>query len=153
MERVVAPTKAIAPVSLFTLPVKVGDTVSIIGRGDTGNGLTGITASDLSLRVGENQLDKVKGQWLRFTFDAPGAGALPLEAISGGGDSGSPAYVVSNGVTHIVGLSAWQDTQATNWQQGLYGVQDYYSNLSFYRSWVNQQLKKGDYRPLSDNKK
>ena len=92
------------------------------------------------MRVAENKVDKIEGQWLSFNFSSPDHDALEYEGICGGGDSGSPAYIIENGTTHIIGLSSWQDTEATNWEQGYYGVIDYYTYLNHYREWIESHL-------------
>ncbi len=138
--KVSKPAQAIAPVSLFRYKAQVGDVVTIAGKGDTGNGIIGMQTFDLQLRVAQNKLDKVEGQWLSFTFDKPGKGALPFEGMCGGGDSGSPAYIVEGETVHIVGLSSWQDTEATNWQQGFYGAKDYYTRIIHYKNWILENL-------------
>jgi hypothetical protein len=143
--KVSMPTKAVAPVSLFDYDLEVNETVIIAGRGDTGNGLVGMMPSDLEVRVAENKVEQVKGQWISFTFNAPEQGALEYEGMCGGGDSGSPAYTIKDGTTHLLGLSSWQDTEATNWKQGFYGVSDYYSNISFYKQWLLKNLPQTDF--------
>jgi secreted trypsin-like serine protease len=138
--RIAEPIKEIASVSLFTYDVKRGDVITITGRGDTGNGLVGMKPSDLKTRVAQNKVDKVEGQWISFTFDFPEKMALADEGMCGGGDSGSPAYIKQNDTFHIVGLSSWQDTEATNWKQGFYGAKDYYTNINFYKDWILKHL-------------
>jgi secreted trypsin-like serine protease len=135
------PKQKITPVTLFSHELKAGEIITIAGRGDTGNGVIGMKTQDSHMRVAENRVDKVKNQWLSFTFDSPENGALEYEGMCGGGDSGSPAYIVKDGITHVVGLSSWQDTEATNWEQGFYGAEDYYTYISFYKSWLNSHVK------------
>ncbi|MCP4989581.1 MAG: trypsin-like serine protease [Colwellia sp.] len=134
------PIKEVESVKLFNYQVTPNDIVYLAGQGDTGNGLVGMKPSDLQKRVAQNQIDKVDGQWISFQFNSPSNRALDLEGISGGGDSGSPAYVIKNGVYHIVGLSSWQNTEATNWEQGFYGAIDNYTSVQYYRGWLNKNL-------------
>ncbi len=135
------PEQMVPAVTLFNTAVTEGDVIFISGRGDTGNGLQGIVKAKPTLRVAENKVQKVEGQWLSFDFSAPGDNAMPLEGIGGGGDSGSPAYLVIDGHIHIVGISSWQDTESTDWQQGRYGAVDYYTYINHYRDWIEKKLK------------
>ena len=134
------PKASVAPVSLFSYSLTAGDIVQIAGRGDSGNGLEGVNKQDRHMRVAENEVDNVEGQWLSFTFDSPDGDALPYEGVGGGGDSGGPAYLVKAGIPHIVGLSSWQDTKNTHWQEGRYGVKDYYTYIAHYKEWIQANM-------------
>lgn len=138
--KVTQPSNPVETVELFSYELRVGNKIIIAGRGDSGDGIKGLKPSDLQLRVAENIVDKVSGQWMSFTFNAPNNGALEFEGISGSGDSGSPAYIIDKGKTHILGISSWQDTQATDWQQGLYNVVEYYTYLPHYKAWLQKHL-------------
>lgn len=140
--KVSVPAKPIPAVVMFKHQLSEGDIINITGKGDTGNGKDGIVDAPMQLRFAQNEVVSAKGQWVSFDFSHPDDNALPLEGIGGGGDSGSPAYVVKDGVAHIVGVSSWQDTQATNWQQGLYGAVDYYTHVNHFRGWILQHIEK-----------
>jgi secreted trypsin-like serine protease len=134
------PKEIVEPVQLFQYQVTPSDVVYLAGQGDTGNGLVGVKSSDLIKRVAQNRVDKVEGQWVSFQFNSPDNGALALEGVSGGGDSGSPAYVIENDVYHIVGVSSWQNTAATNGEEGLYGAIENYTSVDYYRVWLTKNL-------------
>ncbi|BDX07461.1 trypsin-like serine protease [Planctobacterium marinum] len=140
MVKIEMPSGDIAPVTLFALEPEKDDVITIAGRGDTGTGMDGITSRDLKMRVAQNKIEEIKGQWLSFSFSAPEDGALENEGIGGGGDSGSPAYIIDKGTIHLVALSSWQDTEATNWKEGFYGAIDYYTYLNHYRDWIESHL-------------
>ncbi|WP_226770090.1 trypsin-like serine protease [Shewanella xiamenensis] len=66
--------------------------------------------------------------------------ALPLEGISGPGDSGGPAYLVSTDSVCLIGVSTWQNAESTNWEEGKYGVIEHYSRISYFRDWIEKTL-------------
>ena len=138
--KVSEPKNPIPRVVLFDFKLQTNDIVTIGGQGDSGHGLIGMQPGDYKFRIAHNKIDKVEGQWLSFTFDAPENGALELEGGCGGGDSGSAAYIIADGITHIVGLSSWQDTEPTDWKQGFYGAKDYYTNINHYQKWLEKHL-------------
>ena len=86
-------------------------------------------------------LDELFPQWLKFLFDEP-VKALLLEGISGPGDSGGPAVIKMHGQWWLLGVSAWQNSQATNWQKGKYKVVEYYSRISTFSLWLEEVMSK-----------
>ena len=127
-------------VRLYNQTNETGKVVLFAGRGDFGNGNSGITGADNVLRGAENKIERVTQQWLIFNFDKPGS-ALPLEGISGPGDSGGPALVYEQGVYWLMGVSAWQNAAATQWQQGKYNVTEYYSRISTFSPWLQNIMR------------
>jgi len=65
--------------------------------------------------------------------------ALPLEGISGPGDSGGPALWFDNGQPYIVGVSSHQDYRDKD-IEGLYGSYEFYARVSDYFDWINQVI-------------
>lgn len=124
---------------LYSQPDEQGLVVTFVGRGDTGNGLQGVTTADTKMRAATNQVIQAQGQWLRFSFDQ-GASALPLEGISGPGDSGGPALVRKDDIWYLVGVSSWQNAEPTQWQEGRYGVIENYSRVSHHLKWIRKTL-------------
>lgn len=124
---------------LYSETNEQGLVLTFVGRGDTGNGLQGVTMADTKMRAATNQVIQAQGQWLRFSFDQ-GASALPLEGISGPGDSGGPALVRRGNIWYLVGISSWQNAEPTQWQEGRYGVIENYSRVSHYLTWIRQTL-------------
>lgn len=116
-----------------------GMVLVFVGQGDTGNGLQGVTMVDTKLRAATNQVIEAQEQWLRFRFDQD-ASALPLEGISGPGDSGGPALLQKDNRWYLVGVSAWQNAEPTQWQEGRYGVIENYSRVSHHLPWIRQSM-------------
>lgn len=124
---------------LYTQPDEQGLVLTFVGRGDTGNGVLGVTTADTKMRAANNQVIEAQGQWLRFRFDQ-GASALALEGISGPGDSGGSALLRKDDRWYLVGVSAWQNAEPTQWQEGRYGVIENYSRVSHHLKWIRQTL-------------
>jgi secreted trypsin-like serine protease len=124
---------------LYAQPDEQGLVLTFVGRGDTGDGVRGVTTADTKMRAATNQVIQAQGQWLRFSFDQ-GASALPLEGISGPGDSGGPALVRKDDIWYLVGVSSWQNAESTQWQEGRYGVIENYSRVSHHLKWIRQTL-------------
>lgn len=116
-----------------------GKIATFVGRGDYGNGLVGVAGADKQLRAVHNAVVGVLEQWLQFIFDRD-ANALPLEGISGPGDSGGPAYLVSTNLVCLIGVSSWQNAESTNWEEGKYGVIEHYSRIAYFRDWIEKTL-------------
>jgi len=61
-----------------------------------------------------------------------------LEGVSGPGDSGGPAFIDLDDVRYIVGVSS---NQQDNGKEGVYGVTEYYARISFYKKWIEKNIK------------
>jgi hypothetical protein len=129
---------AVRPILLHTRRDEAGKTVTFIGEGDFGTGLTGPVHRDLVRRGAHNRVARVTDGWLIFTFD-PWQDAEELEGISGPGDSGGPALLTRNGVTTIAGVSSWQNRNGRA-HEGLYGVEEYYARVSTFAAWIRQAM-------------
>jgi hypothetical protein len=134
---------------------ELGLVATFVGRGQQGTGLTGAVPREGTLMAATNRVDSTldvypgtaaRGQYpaegfqLRFTFDAPGdPNATDLEGISGGGDSGGPAYIKQGGVLYVIGVSSGQDSRpAANHKVGHYKVFEYYTRVSHFAAWINK---------------
>jgi secreted trypsin-like serine protease len=120
---------------LYERTDEAGKISTFIGRGDFGNGVSGVLNGDGEKRAAHNKVETASSQWLRYMFDR-GEKALPLEGISGPGDSGGPAFVLHEGKLFIIGISSWQNTEETNWLEARYGVVENYSRVSFHFGWI-----------------
>lgn len=124
---------------LYHASKEAGQVARFVGRGDQGNGLTGVTGADQQLRAANNKVTQAQEQWLQFVFDS-GKDALPLEGISGPGDSGGPAYLYTADSACIIGVSSWQNAESTGWEEGKYGVIENYARISYFRQWIELTL-------------
>ncbi len=141
------PITHIKPVKLYRKSDEVGQTVIFVGTGYAGHGdkgLAGETNRDRKVRGAENKITGIYRQRaITFTFDAPDSpDALPLEGISGPGDSGGPAFIVEGGEVFIAGVSSQQDLMNRP-AEGMYGVVERYSRVSSYYDWIMETIKGG----------
>jgi hypothetical protein len=104
--KLTSPVSGVSPINIYTGTSEEGKTITVFGKGATGNGLTGEDPETKSLRVMnqfQNVVERATGNWLSFKFDEP-KNALSLEGIHGSGDSGGASVVFQDGVPFLVGL-------------------------------------------------
>lgn len=127
----------IKPATIYQDPDELGVSTWFIGAGGTGNGATGQTIDNFEnagvLRKAENKIIFASGPLLKFRFDRDNL-ALPLEGVSGGGDSGGPAYIKTEENIYLLGISSRVEGGGI----GKYGVTEVYSRVSFFKSWIEQ---------------
>lgn len=142
--------KAVPNVKLAKLYKKqdeVGKEIIFVGTGWAGTGdkgmIEGAINKDRKLRAAQNRIDgfRPSGGFIRFTFDAPGSkDALPLEGISGPGDSGGPALWFDGDQPYILGVSSHQDGRGMGKPEGVYNVYEYYTRVSDYADWIEKTM-------------
>ena len=128
----------VAPLPLYRDEREEGETVSFVGRGDSGTGVEGQQGSinDGRTREASNTVARVHSAWLEFVFNEPGDAAVtPLEGLSGDGDSGGPAFIETSAGLAVAGLSSWQDASERN--VGKYGAHDFYTRVSSYLDFID----------------
>jgi len=127
----------IVPVKRYKGHNELGKNIWFIGIGGTGNGLTGQTIDNAAnngvLRYAQNEVSAALGPLIKFVFDQ-GNDALPLEGVSGGGDSGGPAYLKVKGGFKLLGVSS----RFTGGTTGKYGITEIYSRISYFNEWIDQ---------------
>lgn len=139
-----SPVNNVKPINIYNNSNEVGKTITVFGKGATGDGLTGEDIKTKPLRVlnsFQNIIESAEGNWLTFKFDEP-ASALPLEGIHGSGDSGGASIIFQEGVPFLVGLSSWQYWRGdlASFNGGLYGATAYQVRLSTYHDWISRVL-------------
>lgn len=131
------PVLDVTPAVLYEPADEHGKITWFIGTGGTGNGLTGQTVDNTQnggvLRKAGNKIEYAEGPLLKFKFDR-GDAALPLEGVSGGVDSGGPAYATVAGKTYLLGISS----RVEGGETGKYGVTEVYSRVSFFKPWIDK---------------
>lgn len=131
---------------LYTNSDEVGKEIIFAGTGWAGTGDKGMADGainkDRQLRAAQNRIEGTREDgYIRFTFDAPESGnALPLEGISGPGDSGGPALWFDRDQAYILGVSSHQDGKGRGKPEGRYGVDEYYARVSVYTDWLKAQM-------------
>ena len=130
----------VSPLPLYTSRDELGKTVTFVGRGDFGNGLIGPDSVDGKMRIATNRIEKTDDQWLLFEFDAP-PNCTEIEGISGPGDSGGPALIMTDAGWAIAGISSGNDDTEQKLGEGHYGTWEYYTRVSFQLDWIQSVLQ------------
>ena len=128
----------VAPAAINKSDDEFGHVVKIMGKGATGNGVTGYEFSDshrTELRRAYNKITSADGRWLCYIFDKP-SDALPLEGGSGSGDSGGPILIQTEKDWILAGLTSWSDPQSAIRTPGRYGQISCNVRLSHYSDWI-----------------
>lgn len=140
--RLKQPVTDVAPVSINKSDDEFGQTIKVIGKGATGNGVTGYEFSDphrTELRRAYNKVTSADGRWLCYVFDAP-SDALLVEGGTGSGDSGGPVLIQVKDDWLLAGLTSWSDPQSTNRTPGRYGQVSCNVRLSHYEDWIESVI-------------
>lgn len=119
-----------------------GKVVKLLGKGATGNGVSGYEFADshrTELRRAYNKISSADGRWLCYIFDRT-EDALPLEGGSGSGDSGGPLLVQNGDTWLLAGLTSWSDAQSAIRTPGRYGQISCNVRLSHYSEWMERTL-------------
>ncbi|MBO6622391.1 MAG: trypsin-like serine protease [Balneola sp.] len=129
---------------------EVGKEIIFAGTGWAGTGDKGMVEGsinkDRKMRAAQNRVDGIREDgFIRFTFDAPDSeDALPLEGISGPGDSGGPALWFDGDQAYILGVSSHQDGRGMGKPEGVYNVHEFYTRVSEFTDWIETELKNND---------
>lgn len=136
------PVTDVSPVAINKSDDEFGKIVKFIGRGATGNGVTGYefgSSHRTELRRAYNKVTGAHGRWLCYVFDKS-ADALPLEGGSGSGDSGGPVLIQAEKNWLLAGLASWSDPQSTIRTPGRYGQITCNVRLSHYKDWIESVI-------------
>lgn len=135
------------PVRVYRHKDELGKKVVIVGKGLSGNGLTGEIIDDDIERAASNIITSVDKNWINFSFEEP-TSSTELEGVSGTEDSGGPAFLMTKNGLYLVGVSCCQTptkTQDGSERQGGYLSTEHYSRISPHWKWieslVNQKFK------------
>ena len=136
------PVTDVSPVTINKSDDEFGQPIKILGKGATGNGVTGYEFSSshrTELRRAYNKVTSADGRWLCYMFDKP-SDALPLEGGSGSGDSRGPILIQGEKVWLLAGLTSWADPQSTIRTPGRYGQISCNVRLSDYKGWIESVI-------------
>lgn len=132
------PVTDVSPVAINKSDDEFAQIIKVIGKGATGNGVTGYEFSSshrTELRRAYNKVTSAHGRWLCYMFDKP-SDALSLEGGSGSGDSGGPVLIQTEKHWLLAGLTSWSDPQSTIKTPGRYGQITCNVRLSHYKDWI-----------------
>lgn len=138
------PVTDVAPIAIYRRNDELGKNIKIVGKGATGTGSRGQDANGAhrtALRRAFNKITGVQDQWLCYTFHKPPS-ALPLEGISGDGDSGGPLLIQAKDQWQVAGLVSWKrgKDNAILLHPGFYGQTNYNVRLSHYAKWIDNVI-------------
>lgn len=138
------PVTDVSPVTIHKGSDEFGQTIQIIGKGATANGVSGYDAHAshrTALRRAYNKVTSADGRWFCYVFDKPSE-TLPLEGGSGSGDSGGPVLIQSDEQWLLAGLTSWTAPHqgATKIPFGQYGQISCNVRLSHYKAWVESMI-------------
>ena len=136
------PVTDVSPVAIHKSDSQFGEIIKIIGKGATGNGVTGYEFSSshrTELRLAYNKVTSAHGRWFCYMFDKP-SDALPLEGGSGSGDSGGPIVIQVEKEWLLAGLTSWTDPQSAIRTPGRYGQISCNVRLHHYKSWIESVI-------------
>lgn len=136
------PVTDVPPVGINKSAGEFGQVIKILGKGATGNGITGYEFSSshrTELRRAYNEVTSAHGRWFCYVFDKP-SDALPLEGGSGSGDSGGPVLMQAGKEWLLAGLTSWADPQSTVRTPGRYGQISCNVRLSHYKDWIAGEI-------------
>ncbi|HEY0197247.1 MAG TPA: trypsin-like serine protease [Rhodanobacter sp.] len=148
-----APVIGIAPVPLYRGNKEAGITAELVGKGATGNGAEGQIPNSSHRTVLRHAFNVVVGadaRYVWYRFDPPSS-ALPLEGITGSGDSGGPLLIGDGSSRKLVGLASWSQYPSGHpfWSkyapgrpfvEGLYGEIVYAVRVSQYAGWIEKVI-------------
>jgi chymotrypsin len=136
--KLVLPVNDVSPVAINKSNSEFGQIIKVIGKGATGNGVTGYEFSSshrTELRRAYNKVTSAHGRWLCYIFDKP-SDAMSLEGGSGSGDSGGPILIEAKKDWLLAGLTSWADPQSAVRTPGRYGQISCNVRLSHYADWI-----------------
>ncbi|MFN2238737.1 MAG: trypsin-like serine protease [Thermoanaerobaculia bacterium] len=136
------PITDVSPVAINKSDDEFGQIITIVGKGATGNGVTGYEFGSphrTELRRAYNKVTSAHDRWLCYVFDKP-SDALPLEGGSGSGDSGGPILIRAEKHWLLAGLTSWADPQSAIRTPGHYGQISCNVRLSHYKGWIESVI-------------
>ncbi|MGE6333281.1 S1 family peptidase [Stenotrophomonas sp. NPDC077659] len=140
-----APVHGVAPVHLYRGHDEAGRVATLVGKGATGTGSTGLApgASHRGvLRRAENAVTGGNDRYVWYRFDGP-AGGLPLEGVIGGGDSGSPLLIRDRDAWQLIGLGSWITAVPEHaLEAGYYGQVVHNVRVSRYADWIDSVMRR-----------
>ena len=141
--RLKKPVKNVTPLPIYRGSDEVGNSITLVGRGVTANGLRGERGAknDGKLRKCTNIVTKVDDHFIEILFERPGEdGITEIEGVGAAGDSGCPVFMRIDSVRYIAGLNSWGDGPK-GIKVGQYGAYDYQTRVSRYLEWLDSVVK------------
>ncbi|WP_237057075.1 S1 family peptidase [Microbulbifer sediminum] len=142
------PVTDVKTISLYRGRDELGRSVQLVGKGATGNGHEGMEPGSphrTSLRRAFNVISSVDTRWITYTFDPPES-ALPLEGMSGNGDSGGPILMREGRQWQLAGLVSWDSSERDlrMYRGARYGDGGNNVRISHYVAWIESTMSGED---------
>ncbi|MDT3554908.1 trypsin-like serine protease [Stenotrophomonas maltophilia group sp. msm1] len=139
-----APVSDVAPVRLYRGQAEAGKIATLVGKGATGTGMTGLAPGGPhrgELRRAENAVTGGNSRYLWYRFDGPDGG-LPLEGVLGSGDSGGPLMIHGAHGWELIGLGSWITAVPEHaLEAGYYGQVVHNVRISRYADWIDTIIR------------
>ena len=150
-----SPVVGVAPAVRYTGSSEKGMTVTQVGYGMTGSGLTGATRFDGKKRAGTNRIDSLSAgsgssaRLMWMDFDQPSSlgasrvgagGPTALEYLIARGDSGGGLFADTKLGTQLMGVSSFGYSLDGN-VDASYGERAGFTRLSTFNSWIDAMLR------------
>lgn len=136
------PVEHVVPALLYRGGDELGRRLHQYGKGATGRGDVGEIPDSphrTALRRSENVVSAADARWLSYAFDAPGR-ALPLEGMTGSGDSGGPLLIQEAGQWKLAGIASWRYLRSGLSHVARYGDSGYAVRISRYTAWIERVI-------------
>ena len=133
--RLQEPVFGTIPTPLYEGDDELEQLVKLTGFGNTGNGNTGVNEHcfPCQLRGADNRIVEANDFYLRIQFDDPSSiDSLPLEGVSGSGDSGAPLYIETSSGRFVAGVSSFGGNR--------YGDSDHFTRVSKELGWLTEVM-------------
>jgi T5SS/PEP-CTERM-associated repeat protein len=161
-----APIGTVAPAQLYAGSAELNSTLTIVGYGMTGTGLTGGISPAGTRRAGENAIDRfavfspgggfttettngADRTGLVWDFDDPhgtvpnyfpATSALPLEYMPAENDSGAPMFLSAGGQTLLAGVVSYGINHAAPDDPSTYGDIAIATRVSQFTNWIEDTI-------------
>jgi hypothetical protein len=136
------PVSDVTPLPIYRAEDEVGQIVTLLGRGDYGDGQNGALGADGQLRAATNRVEREESGNLWLRFDEPNSeNVTELEGVAGPGDSGGPALLEKAGELFVVGVASFSiSLEQPAPGPGHYGIFDTYTSLSRAQTWIDEVM-------------
>jgi hypothetical protein len=133
------PVEGITPAALYDRQDEPEKIVTLVGHGQTGNGLTGDIKERGQVRGATNKVEGALENSLLLVFDEPPRGT-DLEGAGAAGDSGSAALLERDGRVYLVGVSSFNSGDRKEGTSAKYGTFEGFARVSTRRKWILQTI-------------
>jgi hypothetical protein len=153
--RLSSPVLNVTPATRYTGKSELGMTVTEVGYGMTGTGLTGATRYDGKKRAGTNRIDSLSAgsgssaRLMWMDFDQPNSrsrsrisdnGPTLLEYLIARGDSGGGLFMDTKSGTQLIGVSSF-GYSLDGKVDASYGEKAGFTRVSAFNSWIDAMLR------------